>query len=86
MTTNGRQAAKVAALIAGGAAVGAGLALLYAPQSGVETRRQIRHYAKKTQVQATRIGRDLKDGVERAIERGKALVAKKEAPRAVEAA
>lgn len=86
MTTNGRQAAKVAALIAGGAAVGAGLALLYAPQSGVETRRQIRHYAKKTQVQATRIGRDLKDGVERAIERGKALVAKQEAPRAVEAA
>ena len=86
MTTNGRQAAKIAALIAGGAAVGAGLALLYAPQSGAETRRQIRHYAKKTQVQATRIGRDLKDGVERAIERGKALVAKKEAPRAVEAA
>jgi gas vesicle protein len=86
MTTNGRQAAKVAALIAGGAAVGAGLALLYAPQSGTETRRQLRHYAKKTQVQATRIGRDLKDGVERAIERGKALVAKKDAPRAVEAA
>lgn len=86
MTTNGQQAAKVAALIAGGAAVGAGLALLYAPQSGAETRRQIRHYAKKTQVQATRIGRDLKDGMERAIERGKALVAKKEAPRAVEAA
>lgn len=86
MTTNGRQAAKVAALIAGGAAVGAGLALLYAPQSGTETRRQLRHYAKKTQVQATRIGRDLKDGVERAIERGKALVVKKDAPRAVEAA
>ncbi|TAJ08747.1 MAG: YtxH domain-containing protein [Nitrospirae bacterium] len=86
MTTNGRQAAKIAALIAGGAAVGAGLALLYAPQSGTETRRQLRHYAKKTQVQATRIGRDLKDGVERAIERGKALVAKKDTPRVVEAA
>lgn len=86
MTTNGQQAAKIAALIAGGAAVGAGLALLYAPQSGAETRRQLRHYAKKTQVQATRIGRDLKDGVERAIERGKALVAKKDAPRAVQAA
>lgn len=86
MTTNGRQAAKIAALIAGGAAVGAGLALLYAPQSGTETRRQLRHYAKKTQVQATRMGRDLKDGVERAIERGKALVVKKDAPRAVEAA
>lgn len=86
MTTNGRQAAKIAALIAGGAAVGAGLALLYAPQSGTETRRQIRHYAKKTQVQAARLSRDLKGGVERAIERGKALVAKKEAPRAVVAA
>ncbi|MBM4134706.1 MAG: hypothetical protein FJ245_13185 [Nitrospira sp.] len=86
MTTNGQRAAKIAALIAGGAAVGAGLALLYAPQTGAETRRQLRHYAKKTQVQATRIGRDLKDGVERAIERGKALVAKKDAPRAVQAA
>jgi gas vesicle protein len=85
MTTNGRQAAKVAALIAGGAAVGAGLALLYAPQTGAETRRQLQHYAKKTQVQATRIGRDLKDGAERIIERGKTLVAKKDAPRVVEA-
>ena len=65
--------------------MGAGLALLYAPQTGAETRRQLRHYAKKTQVQATRIGRDLKDGAERIIERGKTLVAKKDVPRVVEA-
>lgn len=86
MTTNGRQAAKIAALIAGGAAVGAGLALLYAPRSGAETRRQLKHYAKKTQVQATRFGRELKGGVERAIERGKSFVAKKSEPRVLEVA
>ena len=68
-------AAKIAGLVLGGAVVGAGLALLYAPQSGVETRRHIRHYAKKAQWQATRFGRNVKDGVERAIERGKEMVA-----------
>ncbi len=78
MTTNGRQTMKVAALIAGGAAVGAGLALLYAPQTGAETRRQIRHYAKKAQVQATRFGRSVKDGMNKAIETGKTYMARKE--------
>jgi len=86
MMTNGRQVAKIAALIAGGAAVGAGLALLYAPQSGSETRRQLRHYAKKTQVQAARLSRNVKEGLDRAIERGQALVAKKATRHVVEAA
>jgi len=31
----------------GGALLGAGIALLYAPQSGRKTRRQIRHFAEK---------------------------------------
>jgi gas vesicle protein len=64
---------KVAAIVAGGVALGAGLGLLYAPQSGAETRRQIRHYSKRARFQAVRFGRDVKDGMNRAIENGKSL-------------
>ncbi len=81
MSTQGRQAARVAALIAGGAVVGAGLGLLYAPQAGVETRRQLKHYAKRAQVQATRIGRKVKNGVDQTVEYGKSMVVKKQPAR-----
>jgi gas vesicle protein len=77
MTTQGRQVAKAAALVAGGAVIGAGLGLLLAPQSGVETRRQLRRQAKRAQIQATRFGRRVKSGVDQTIERGKTLMAKR---------
>ncbi|WP_447977296.1 YtxH domain-containing protein [Candidatus Nitrospira bockiana] len=63
--------AKVAALVAGGAVLGAGIGLLLAPQPGADTRRQIRHYAKRMQVEATRLGRSVRAGYERAVEQGK---------------
>ncbi|MGH7232316.1 MAG: YtxH domain-containing protein [Nitrospiraceae bacterium] len=81
MSTQGRQAAKVAALVAGGTVIGAGLGLLFAPQTGVETRRQIKHYAGRAQVEATRIGRKVKSGMDQTIELGKSFVAKKESAR-----
>lgn len=68
-------AAKTAGLVLGCAALGAGLALLYAPQSGSDTRRQIRHYAKRAQWQANRFGRNFRDSMDKAIERGKSFVA-----------
>jgi len=86
MTTTGRDVAKLAALVAGGAAVGAGLGLLYAPQSGVETRRQIRHYTKKAQIRATRFGRSMKAELNRAVDYGKSFVTKQEHGRPVRAA
>jgi gas vesicle protein len=56
---------KITAFVAGGAIVGAGLGLLYAPQSGTETRRMIRSQAKKAQLEANRLARRVKVGVDR---------------------
>ncbi|HXC66404.1 MAG TPA: YtxH domain-containing protein, partial [Nitrospiraceae bacterium] len=74
MSDQGRQAAKVAALVAGGAVIGAGLGLLFAPQTGAETRRGVSRYAKKAQVQATRWSRTVQSGVKEAMDRSKALM------------
>ena len=63
--------AKVTALVAGSAVIGAGLGLLLAPQSGADTRRQVRHYAKRAQVQVARISRSMKAGYDRVVEQGK---------------
>lgn len=78
MEYSGRDVAKVAGLVVGGAAVGAALGLLYAPQSGVETRRQIKRYAKRAEVQALRYGREIKENLTHAIESGKTWLAKQE--------
>ena len=83
MTYSGRDAAKVAGLVVGGAAIGAALGLLYAPQSGVDTRRQIKRYAKRAEVQALRYGRDIKTGLVHAVESGKTWLAKKDMRRLI---
>jgi gas vesicle protein len=72
MSEQGKQVVKVAALVAGGAVVGAGLGLLFAPQSGEQTRREISRYAKRTQIQATRWSRAIQSGVKEAMDRGRA--------------
>ena len=41
MSNEGKQVARWAALVAGSAVVGAGIGLLFAPQTGTETRRGI---------------------------------------------
>ncbi|MGH7166533.1 MAG: YtxH domain-containing protein [Nitrospiraceae bacterium] len=86
MSTHVQTAVKVTALVAGGAVIGAGLGLLFAPQPGTDTRRQIRQYAKRAQVQATRLSRNVKAGVDRAIESGRSLVPRREQRPVVEAA
>ena len=67
----GANSARWVALIAGGAVVGAGIGLLFAPQAGTETRREIARYAKKAQVQATRLSRALQSGVKEVMDRTK---------------
>jgi gas vesicle protein len=86
MSEQGKQAAKVVAMIAGGAVIGAGLGILFAPKAGVETRRDIGRYAKKAQVQASRWSRTVQSGVQDVMSRSKQLVQRREARPAIEAA
>ena len=55
-----------------GAAVGAAVALLYAPQSGVETRKQVRKFSKKAVHQFDDLQNDLRaqisDGYQQVME------------------
>ncbi|MEO6306969.1 MAG: YtxH domain-containing protein [Nitrospiraceae bacterium] len=82
----GRQAAKVTALVAGGAVIGAGIGLLFAPQTGAETRRDVGRYAKKAQLQATRLSRTVQSGVKEVMDRSKSLGRKDEQIPRIEAA
>ncbi|MBI3807928.1 MAG: YtxH domain-containing protein [Nitrospirae bacterium] len=86
MSDQGRQAAKVAALVAGGAVIGAGIGLLFAPQTGAETRRYVGRYAKKAQLQATRLSRTVQSGVKEVMDRSKSLVRKDDQIPRIEAA
>jgi gas vesicle protein len=86
MSDQGCQAAKVAALVAGGAVIGAGIGLLFAPQTGAETRRDVGRYAKKAQLQATRWSRTVQSGVKEAMDRSKSLIRKDDQKLRIEAA
>ena len=86
MSDQGHQVAKVAALVAGGAVIGAGIGLLFAPQAGAETRRDVGRYAKKAQVQATRWSRTVQSGVKEVMDRSKSLIDKDDQRPRIEAA
>ena len=86
MSDQGRQVAKVAALLAGGAVVGAGIGLLFAPQAGADTRRGVGRYAKKAQVQAARLSRTVQSNMKNVIDRSKSLIRRDEQRQQIEAA
>jgi gas vesicle protein len=86
MSEQGKQRARVAAMIAGGAVIGAGLGLLFAPKAGAQTRRDLSRYAKKAQVQALRLGRSVQSGVKEAIDRRNHAVKNCEEPPVLTAA
>ena len=86
MLDQGYQATKVAALVAGGAVIGAGIGILFAPQTGAETRRDVGRYAKKAQLQATRWNRTVQSGVKEVMDRSKSLIRKGDQRPQIEAA
>ncbi len=86
MSDQGRQVAKAAALVAGGAVIGAGIGLLFAPQTGAATRREVGRYAKKAQVQATRWSRAVQSSVKDVMDRSKSLIQKEGQSARIEAA
>ena len=61
----------VASLVAGGAVIGAGIGLLFAPKAGAETRREVGRYAKKAKLQTTRWSRAVQSGVKEVMDRRK---------------
>jgi gas vesicle protein len=86
MSNQGRRVAKAAALVAGGAVIGAGVGLLFAPQAGAVTRRGVGRYARKAQVHATRWSRTIQSGVKDMMDRRKSLTDKDEQKPQIEAA
>ena len=86
MSEQGKQVAKVASIITGGAVIGAGLGLLFAPQTGSATRRDLNRYARKTQVQAVRWGRSVQSGVKEVMDWSRGLVQRRDTKSMVEAA
>lgn len=77
MSTSGMRTGRVAALVAGAIVMGAGMGLLLSPQPGAETRKQLREYARKKQIEAAKVGRSVRGQVDKAIEYGKTMWPKK---------
>ena len=57
-----------------GLGLGAGIALLFAPQSGRETRRRLTRMAEDSRDRLTESGQEILDKGKQGIERGKAVV------------
>lgn len=69
MAETGSGAAKGSLGLIAGAILGAGVALLYAPQAGARTRREIRYYSRRAGRKARRIARDVSDSVSGMVDR-----------------
>ena len=74
---NGYSAGAVAFAFLAGAVIGAGAALLLAPQSGAETRKLLRNYAEKAEEEALEKAKEAKATLEKAVEQGRQFINEK---------
>lgn len=74
---NGYSAGAVAFAFLAGAIIGAGAALLLAPQTGAETRKLLKTYAEKAEEEALEKAKEAKVALDKAIEQGKQFVNEK---------
>ena len=63
----------------GGAVTGAIAGMLFAPQSGEQTRRELKAYARKTEEELIEKAKETRVALDEAIERGRTVVAGKRA-------
>ena len=66
-------------LFIGGAVLGAVAGILFAPKSGKETRKEVKHYATKVKKDVAVTAQRTKAGIEVALEKGRALLAEHKA-------
>jgi len=66
-------------LFIGGTVVGAVAGMLFAPKSGQEMRKEVKHYAMKVKKDVANTAQRTKAGIEAAFEKGRALLAESKA-------
>jgi gas vesicle protein len=74
---NGFSSGAVAFAFLAGAIIGAGAALLMAPQTGAETRELLRGYAKKAEEEVREKAKEARATLDTAIEQGKEFIKEK---------
>ena len=74
---NGYSAGAIAFAFLAGAVIGAGAALLLAPQTGAETRKLLKNYAEKAEEEALEKAKEAKATIEKAVEQGKQFINEK---------
>lgn len=68
MEDKDKKVAAAALLVVAGGVIGAGLALLFAPQSGSKTRKDLSRYSKKARCRADEVADDLAANVSNLVE------------------
>jgi gas vesicle protein len=69
----------VALAFLGGAVAGVAAAILLAPKSGEETRRDLKRYARRAEEEVLEKAKEARDALDETIERGKQFIAEKRA-------
>ena len=76
---SGSSVKAITLLFIGGAVLGAVAGMLFAPKSGQEMRKEVKHYAMKVKKDVANTAQRTKAGIEAAFEKGRALLAESKA-------